>query len=178
MKNLSFAVALTFALIITTVSFAQPQGGPGHGMKGFGPEPNMNMITNRLNLTDEQSEQFQDLLTNMKKDAIKIRSQIELKKLDIETALRAKDFKPESLVSLSADIDKLQSDLRKARITFWTDVYKTLDENQQAKWKKGFLRFMKNVEDAQRVGLREMKEKRMDMMRKEKRMSKMKNDQF
>ncbi len=178
MKKLSLTFALLFGLLFTTISFAQPQHGfgPGPGINDMGPHEGF--IAKRLNLTDEQNVQFQDLMTNMKKKAIKIRSQIELKKLDVESLLRSKDFSPEDLMLLSDDIDNLQNDLRKSRLTFWTDVYNILDNNQKEMWKKGFLRFMRNAEAMQKMGMRGMKEKQMRMMGKESRLNRMKNGKF
>ena len=175
MKKLPLTIAILFGLF-SALSFAQPQSGKGQGMNGFGPEPNF--IEKKLHLNDTQAEEFQNLMTNMRKESIKIHSQLELKKLDVETTLRSKDFSPETLMTLSDDLDNLQNKLRKTRLTFWTDVYNILDDNQKEMWKKGFLKFMRNAERDREMGMREMKEKRMQMMRKENRMQMMKGEEF
>jgi Spy/CpxP family protein refolding chaperone len=180
MKKTSLTLAIVFGLLFATILFAQPQKGfgPGSGAEFNPGTPNVGFIAKRLNLTDEQDAQFQDFMTNMKKDAIKIRSQIELKKLDVETLLRSKDFSPEKLMDMGNDLDKLQSDLRKARLTFWSNVYNILDDNQKEMWKNGFLRFMKNAEDFQRMGMRDFKGQRMLRLEKENRMNRIKNQRF
>ena len=112
-------------------SVIKPQPGFGMGMmRGEG------RGLAALKLTDDQKTKIEDLKLNLQKEIIKLNSEIQLNKVELEKIYKEKEFNTTKLLSLSEAIDKTQSQIKKLRLENWIKVYNLLDKDQQVIWKK------------------------------------------
>jgi len=138
MKKFYFAVVLIF--LAASITFAAPPPEPakpgdmGQGMHmgGFGignPEMVMGLV-DELKLTSEEIKELQDLESASAKDAVKIRSDIELVSIDIKDEMR-KDNPDESKIDALADkLSATGSKMLKLRLSNMLKTKKILTKEQ------------------------------------------------
>jgi Spy/CpxP family protein refolding chaperone len=136
MRNISI---LGLLLLMATIGFGQPRGT---GPRDDRPMPMHDRAMQQLKLTDEQQRQFDQLRTNQQKRQIDTRAKIQSLRLDVRSQFKSDNPDRAKIESMTDQISKLQSDMKKNRIGFWFDVQKMLTPEQQKIWKERSLAMM------------------------------------
>jgi Spy/CpxP family protein refolding chaperone len=135
MKNLIVSI-ITGIFIASTISiFAQ---GYGYGNRfddrdGLR-EHNRDRIHEKLNLTDEQESQIEELQINHQKQMIDFRADIEKKELELRELKSKGNYSREEFIALTKEISELRSSMHLARANHQMDVYDLLDSSQKEIW--------------------------------------------
>ncbi len=90
-----------------------------------------NRLFDKLNLTDEQKKQFEDLRNEHQKKMIDLRAQIQKNNIDIRNMMRQNKIDEKKLLDLVQTNNKLYSEMRTSRINHWLAVYKILNDEQK-----------------------------------------------
>ncbi len=134
MKKLNYS--LLIALFSISAIFAQPM------MNKNGNYGEMRQkVKNKLNLTEKQSKQFDDIIFAQRKAAIDTKSEIQKLRLDLQKMMNDNDVDKSKLFSLTGKISDLKAKMGKNRITTWYKIYNILDKDQKATWTKVFNKF-------------------------------------
>jgi hypothetical protein len=125
-------------LIITTVIFFTFAGIAENYAQEFGNEMrHMRSNIGRLNLNDSQKEKINELRLNHKEEMIELRSELELKQLELEKLKSSKNFSGSGYINAVKEISTVKSKMAEARAIHRMNIYDLLDDNQ----KKEFLSF-------------------------------------
>ena len=129
MKKIMIMMAL---VLVGTMTFAQ-RGPRNDGQRGDG-RPNRGdrkeMIAERLDLSDEQQQQIEDLRISHLKTTSETKSQLDIKKAELEAAIKGE--KP--VDKLIGEIGKLENQLLDARVKHRIAVRHTLNDEQKLKF--------------------------------------------
>lgn len=90
----------------------------------------------KLNLTDEQKKQFNDLKSEFQKKMIDMRAQLQKNRLDIKNMMLQNKIDEKKLLDLIQANNKILSEMRIASINHWLAVYKILNNEQKELWAK------------------------------------------
>ncbi|MEJ5350524.1 MAG: Spy/CpxP family protein refolding chaperone [Melioribacteraceae bacterium] len=90
----------------------------------------------KLNLTDEQKKQFNDLQNEFQKKMIDMRAQLHKNRLDIKNMMLQNKIDEKKLLDLVQANNKILSEMRIASINHWLAVYKILNNEQKELWAK------------------------------------------
>jgi periplasmic protein CpxP/Spy len=113
---------------------AQPGQGPGMGMRP-GREPGMGRMFDRLELTDAQKKQVDELRAAHEKKMVQIRSKIEEARIDLRSAMRADAPERSAVEKAIRNVADMQLQSKLERTKFWFDVRALLTPEQAAKVK-------------------------------------------
>ncbi|WP_258101203.1 Spy/CpxP family protein refolding chaperone [Marinoscillum pacificum] len=129
MKKIMIMMAL---VLVGTMTFAQR--GPREGGQRGDNRPNRDdrkeMIAERLDLSDEQQQQIEDLRISHLKTTSETKSQLDIKKAELEAAIKGE--KP--VDKLIGEIGKLENQLLDARVKHRIAVRNTLNDEQKLKF--------------------------------------------
>ena len=129
MKKIMIMMAL---VLVGTMTFAQ-RGPRNSGQRGDD-RPNRGdrkeMIAERLDLSDEQQQQIEDLRISHLKTTSETKSQLDIKKAELEAAIKGE--KP--VDKLIGEIGKLENQLLDARVKHRIAVRNTLNDEQKLKF--------------------------------------------
>ncbi|HUV05173.1 MAG TPA: periplasmic heavy metal sensor [Armatimonadota bacterium] len=122
----------------------------GHGMKGMrGPFMMMPwkilMHSEELGLSEDQMARIRDTHTNMRKQKVKLHSEIKLLKIDLQNLLMQDQVNMQEIEQKVREMSKLKADMHLAWIQAMQDMRNALtpDQRKQIKsmimsfWKKG-----------------------------------------
>jgi len=131
------AVALAAALV-TGLSFAQPQGGPGGRMahergKMHG---NMTGLMKKLNLTDDQQKQLKDLRFQFQKQQVGEEAKLRTAQIELRELLTADSPDRAAIAKKVDQLSALRADGIMAKFDHWQAVKKILTPEQQKIWKE------------------------------------------
>lgn len=116
------AIIAIASLLLISDSFAQFSG------KGRG--RNQGCIQN-LNLTDTQQQKIKDLRLTHQEEMIKLRSEIDLKQLEIKKMFNNSDVSRSKYLSAVDDLSAVRNKLSQARANHKMDIYELLDDDQK-----------------------------------------------
>ncbi len=121
-KNIAVAVIVGLLLATSGVVLAQP------GVAG-GPE--MGRVWARLNLTDDQRKQIQDLHLKLAKETLPLRNELGVKRLELKELMMADKPNLKAIESKIDEIKKLEAALQKKRVANRLAVRSILTPEQQ-----------------------------------------------
>lgn len=101
-----------------------------------------NKIIKKLNLTDQQLDQFKKIHLNQEEKKIDIEAKLKKNKLELKKLLVNKKINKQDFLELTDKANDLMGMLRKSRVEMWFEVYKILDENQKQIWINHFSAFL------------------------------------
>jgi Spy/CpxP family protein refolding chaperone len=88
----------------------------------------------QLNLTEEQEKKMQELKLAHQEQMIKLRSDIELKELEIKKLVSAVNVSRIEIIKLTKELNTIKNEIDIARVNHKMDVYDLLDESQRNIW--------------------------------------------
>ena len=129
MKKIMLMMAL---VLVGTMTFAQrgPRDGGQRGDNRPNREDRKEMIAERLDLSDEQQQQIEDLRMAHLKVTSDTKSQLDIKRAELDAAIKAE--KP--VDKLIGEIGNLENKLLDARVKHRIAVRNTLNDEQKLKF--------------------------------------------
>ena len=137
----------------------QPMGPPpaphhmgGHGMYGMAHKGmkgmfmmpwKMMVLRKELGLSDDQVNRIRDMYTNMRKQKVQLRSQIQLNKIDLQNMLMREDVNMQEVEQKIRDIANLKAEMHIAWIRAMQDMRNTLTPEQRDRVKSMIMSFWK-----------------------------------
>lgn len=101
----------------------------------------------QLNLRPDQMDTFRELNRNYNRNAKQISYQLENLRIEMVEEMGKENSSMNKLNSISEDIGKLHSGLKKLTITYYLDMKEVCDQNQQEKLNMIFISMSKTKED-------------------------------
>jgi Tfp pilus assembly protein PilO len=101
----------------------------------------------QLNLGQEQMDSFRELNRDYNRSARRISDRLEELRIKMVKEMGTQNPSQKELDSISDDIGKLHSDLKKATIQYYLKMKAICDENQQLKLNEIFMSMSKSKED-------------------------------
>lgn len=110
----------------------------GHGERDFSPKHGMGhkMKLEMLDLSNEQREGLEASLVQTKKKIIPLKAEIELKRVDLESAMKADKPDRSTIMKLTKEISDLELKIKQARIDQMLKVHSILTPEQREQLKK------------------------------------------
>jgi Spy/CpxP family protein refolding chaperone len=128
MKKLIFVFAVLFAAVsINQEGYSQKRDNPRS--KDFRMD-----LKSQLNLSEEQEKKIETLRLTHEESMIKLRSDLELKELEIRKLKSFEKFSRSEMINLTKEISAIKNDMALTRVNHQMDVYELLDENQKKIW--------------------------------------------
>lgn len=128
MKKLIFVFAVLFAAVsINQEGYSQKRDNPRS--KDFRMD-----LKSPLNLSEEQEKKIETLRLTHEESMIKLRSDLELKELEIRKLKSSEKFSRSEMINLTKEISMIKNDMALTRVNHQMDVYELLDENQKKIW--------------------------------------------
>jgi len=88
----------------------------------------------QLNLTEEQEKKIEQLRLAHQEQMIKLRSDAELKELEIRKLVSADNVTRSEMIKLTKELNAIKAEMELARVNHKMDVYDNLDANQKRLW--------------------------------------------
>jgi Spy/CpxP family protein refolding chaperone len=101
----------------------------------------------QLSLRPDQMDIFRDLNRDYNRSARRISSQLEESRIKMVNEMGKKILDRNKLDSISENIGKLHTELKKVTIQYYLDMKEVCDENQQKKLNEIFMSMSKSKED-------------------------------
>ncbi|MFY0601440.1 MAG: periplasmic heavy metal sensor [Cyclobacteriaceae bacterium] len=127
---------LVIAMLVSVVSFAyaqpgmRPQGGPG----GNGPQENgnrMDRMAEKLELTDEQKNQFENLMVAHHKQVQPLKNELQEKRASLKTQVSSDNPDKKKIENIIDDIGEIETSLLKAKTNNQIAIRAMLDDKQK-----------------------------------------------
>ncbi len=119
-------------LLATTALIAQPRRL--HGMGGDSPMGRERFIE-RLNLTDDQEDQFKQIRSDFQKKNVELMAKMKTQRLTLRDLFDDNNLDQDKIESQLTGISKTQNELKLNMTSFWFNVNKILKPDQQKLWK-------------------------------------------
>jgi Spy/CpxP family protein refolding chaperone len=133
---------VVFALVFTiTAGFAQEMPMPGCTEKHM--HSPMKHGLELLDLAPEQTEKIDAIKMATEKRVIPVKSDIELKRLDLEKEMKVETPDRNRVMSLVKDIHALELEIKQAKVTQQLDIHGVLTPEQRAELSKHMHKGMK-----------------------------------
>jgi Spy/CpxP family protein refolding chaperone len=128
MKKLIFVFVVLFAAVsINQVGYSQKRDNPRS--KDFRMD-----LKSQLNLSEDQEKKIEALRLAQEESMIKLRSDLELKELEIRKLKSSDKFSRSEMINLTKEINSIKNNMALTRVNHQMDVYELLDENQKKIW--------------------------------------------
>jgi Spy/CpxP family protein refolding chaperone len=128
MKKLIFVFLVLFAAVsINQVGYSQKRDNPRS--KDFRMD-----LKSQLNLSEDQEKKIEALRLAQEESMIKLRSDLELKELEIRKLKSSDKFSRSEIINLTKEINSIKNNMALTRVNHQMDVYELLDENQKKIW--------------------------------------------
>jgi len=133
MKQTSIGLLVILFLISTSLTLAQPPGGPrwGGAMKEQGEH-----LKDALKLTEQQQAQVQKLRLDLERKQTQVHSKIQVSRLDMKEILLSDNPDRSALEKSLKQVSDLQQQLKLNQVEFWFSAKGILTADQQKVWKK------------------------------------------
>ncbi len=128
MKRLLFFLMLTSAAV-----FAQPRWMDDDD---FGPPHERGRFIERLHLSDEQEEQFEQFRSDFQKKNIDLRAKVQTARITMRDLFDDDKPSQDKIESQLTEISKHQNEMKLNAVSFWFKVNKILKQEQQELWKE------------------------------------------
>ncbi|MEN8194452.1 MAG: Spy/CpxP family protein refolding chaperone [Bacteroidota bacterium] len=137
MKRLIISSLLVTLLLGSTILLAQSRRNFDRGHKNF----EGSRIQVLLNLTDEQSNKFNDIRYNHQKSVIDIRAEIQKNRIEVRKMMADNKIDSDKLLQLTETNNDMHGKIKTSRTQMWLDIYNILNDDQKETWTKHFNRF-------------------------------------
>lgn len=131
-KNL--IVTIVFAVLFSGSMFAQPEGF-GMGKRSYGKM----QLKEKLNLSEEQEKQFNDITYEHQSETIDLRAKVQKNRLELKNSFDDKNVDEQKVLALTEENSKLHAQLKQSSVKTWLAIYKTLDGEQKEIWSESFM---------------------------------------
>lgn len=128
-------VTLVLAVLFSGSLFAQPDGFGMGRRGGFGKM----QFKEKLNLSEEQEKQFNDITYKHQSESIDLRAKVKKNRLELKNLLDNKNVDEQKVLALTEETSKLQAQLKQSAVKTWLAIYKTLDKEQKEIWAESFM---------------------------------------
>jgi len=128
MKNLILAFTMLFAITIVSPELYSQTKDHQRG-KDLRME-----IKKQLNLTEDQEKKIETLRFSHQESMIKLKSDFELKELEMRKLKSSENFSRSSIINLTKEIIAIKGDISLAVTNHQMDIYDLLDVNQKKIW--------------------------------------------
>jgi len=88
----------------------------------------------QLNLTQDQQKKIQELKLAHQEQMIKLRSDAELKELEIRKLIGSDNVSRNEMIKLTKELNAIKNEIEIAKVNHKMDVYDNLDANQKKLW--------------------------------------------
>ena len=88
----------------------------------------------QLNLTQDQQKKIQELKLAHQEQMIKLRSDAELKELEIRKLIASDNVSRNEMIKLTKELNAIKNEIEIAKVNHKMDVYDNLDANQKKLW--------------------------------------------
>jgi Spy/CpxP family protein refolding chaperone len=119
------AILITIAigtLLAASLVYAQPYG--------------LGRMANRLDLTDQQQEQLENLRLQFDKSMVQKQADLKTARLDLREVMGKTPIDEKAALKKQDQISSIKADIARARLQHMIDASKVLTADQLAKWKK------------------------------------------
>jgi periplasmic protein CpxP/Spy len=128
MKNLIIALTVLFAITIFSPELYSQNKDHQRGR-------DLRMdLKKQLNLTEDQENKIETLRFSHQESMIKLKSDLELKELEIRKLKSSDNFSRSSIINLTKEISAIKGDMALAITNHQMDIYDLLDANQKKIW--------------------------------------------
>lgn len=117
-------------LIIFLTSITSVVAQPNRQMK-----IKQNLMLEKLNLTEDQQEKFDQLHYAHQEKAIETRSEIAKNRLEIRKLMDSDEIDQSKLMQLTKLNNTLRNEIQESRVQMWLSIYNALDDTQKEIWK-------------------------------------------
>lgn len=126
---------LVLGLVVSGISKLQAQQpNPPQARK----QQQHEKMSGKLNLSDTQKKQIEEMRTALQRNTVQLRSKIQLARIDLRELLRSDDPDKSAIEKKMNDIGQLQTELKILKISHWLDIRKILTPEQRKIIKTGF----------------------------------------
>lgn len=122
MKNIINKAVLLFIVAVFLSSFAYSQ--PGTGM-------NLNKLEKKLNLTDAQKDQIENLKIKYQKDMVDLKAKLEKARIEMKEVTSDGDFSRSEYLAAHNKMVKMREEIQLAAANHRMDVFDLLDKDQK-----------------------------------------------
>ena len=98
-------------------------------------------LEEKLNLSDEQQDKFNDIRFAHKKEVIDLKAGIEKNRLGIRKMMADNNIDENKLIRLTEENNNLRSKIHTSKVSMWLDIYNILDNSQKETWTENFEKF-------------------------------------
>lgn len=100
------------------------------GMKG--------RILEKLELDEAQKTKVEEIFFKHQQNAIDLKAKIQKNQLELKKHLSEKNIDEKLVRSLTAETNKIRTEMQESRLNMWFDVNKQLNDKQKEIWKNTF----------------------------------------
>ena len=140
--SLIFGLVLFLFLLNSSLGFAQmgcmqmKGADKPHGMMGVGRACGIMQHADKLDLTAQQKDKIKKIHFEAKKQAIKLKAEIELAQLEVKHMMMADTPKENEILKAVDKLGQLKTKMKMAKIQKKFEVRQVLTKEQLAKWKE------------------------------------------
>ena len=136
MKKLYSAILiLTIALLSITNVYSQNKKG----------ELKKNHLgIEKLNLTEDQEEKFNEIRFAHQEKAIDMNAQLRKNQLEIKKIFSSSNISEQDVMGLTKKSSDLRAELQRSKVKMWFDVNKILNDKQKQIWKEHIQEIVRN----------------------------------
>jgi len=128
-RTLLITTLLSFLIVIAAFTFAQEERENRR-------ENKCERIIEKLNLTDEQQTQIDDIRFAHQEKMIDLKADVEKKTLSLKELQSSGNFSRADYIAMVEDKISVQNKIKLAKANHHMDVYELLDAEQQETWTK------------------------------------------
>jgi Spy/CpxP family protein refolding chaperone len=137
---ISSAVIAIAILIFTSVIYSQPSPGNGpsigrHNKEFINNSNRMDIIADKLNLTDIQKDKIKSLQVDHRKKMIDLRADLQKARVDAKEVRNNNNISRADAVKAAELINKLENEISLSRVNHRMDIYEILTPEQKKIWK-------------------------------------------
>ena len=128
MKKLIIVLSVLFAITaLNQQLFAQKKDNPrSRDYRGD--------LKEQLNLSEDQEKKIETLRLSNKESMIKLKSDLELKELEVRKLKLSDKFSRNEMINLTKEMNEIKNQIALTRTNHQMDVYDILDDSQRKIW--------------------------------------------
>lgn len=161
MRKIVYALLTVSLVLIGTLTLQAQPAAPRQKQE----QATREKIGAKLNLTDAQKKQLDEMRTSMKRNAVQLRCKIQLARIDLRELLKADEPNEAVIEKKLNEIGQLQTEQKMLRINHWLNVKKMLTPEQRKIMKseiRGMWLHGGNIRGNHRGMIRQRRELRMN----------------
>ena len=138
-----FVIVIIAAL--STLGFSNPD--PGDGKRQM-----RDRIIEKLNLNEDQLQNFNDYHYKHQKEVIELQAEIEKNRLEINKMMLDNNIDKAALLELTGANSELRAKIHQSKISMWLNIYEILNDDQKEIWTQHFVHMDKGNRHFNREG--------------------------